>query len=72
MTTKCTNGGLLSGAVTYMVYQHYVDTGQTARAQSFASRAFENFQMNLLSGPNGAVVVQQRAEELAALGTVEG
>ncbi len=64
--TKCTNGGLLSGAVTYMVYQHYVDTGQTAQAQSFASRAFENFQMNLLSGPNGAVVVQQRAEAALA------
>jgi hypothetical protein len=51
--TKCTNGGLLSGSVVYLVYQAYVDGGMTAEAQSFADRAFEDFQRARLASPEG-------------------
>jgi len=59
---KCTNGGLLSGSVTYAVYQHYVDTGQTAKAQSFAQRAFEDFQLAKLKTPGGSERIRSRVD----------
>ena len=36
----CTNGGLVSTLVALLVYDHYLETGQSATAQDFASRAF--------------------------------
>jgi len=36
----CTNGGLVSTLVALLVHDHYLQTGQAAKAQSFASRAF--------------------------------
>lgn len=35
---KCTDGGLTSGTVVIMVYQHYLNTRQSAKADSFRSR----------------------------------
>jgi hypothetical protein len=53
----CTNGGLLSGAVTYFVYQHLLDSGNAAEASSYADRAFEGFQHATLAGPGGPAKV---------------
>jgi hypothetical protein len=49
----CANGGILSGSVTYVVYQHYVDAGQDEAARSFAERAWEEWQLRHLSSPDG-------------------
>ena len=49
----CANGGLLSGSVTWMVYFHYLDTGQTAEAKSFEERGLEPFQQKRLETPGG-------------------
>jgi hypothetical protein len=54
----CANGGLLSGSVTYLVYQHYVDTGQEDAARSFVDRAWENWQRRNLDSPEGLAHVR--------------
>jgi hypothetical protein len=45
--TPCANGGMLSGSVVLYVYQRYRDQGDTAKAASFRSRAFEDWQKRL-------------------------
>jgi hypothetical protein len=57
----CANGGLLSGTIGYLVYQHYVDTGQLDQAQSFADRAFEDFQQRA-ARPGGEERIKERAD----------
>ncbi len=37
---RCANGGLVSLLVALLVYNHYVEMGETAQAQSFVERAF--------------------------------
>jgi hypothetical protein len=63
--TKCTNGGTLSESVTYLVYESYVQQGETEKADSFANRAFADFQKRALSGPNGQADALMRAERTA-------
>ncbi|TXF09887.1 hypothetical protein [Pelomicrobium methylotrophicum] len=36
----CTNGGLVSALVALLVYDHYLQAGQLAKAEDFAARAF--------------------------------
>ena len=60
---KCANGGLLGGDVTWAVYQHYLDAGQQDKAQSFADRAFEDFQRRRLT-QNGGAAAQQAAQRV--------
>jgi hypothetical protein len=62
----CANGGLLSGSVVFLVYQHYVDAGRADQAGSFAQRAFEPWQMNRLRSAAGAQWIQARAAEVRA------
>ncbi len=38
----CTNGGLVSTLVALLVYDHYLETGQSDRARDFAARAFSS------------------------------
>jgi hypothetical protein len=59
--TPCANGGMLSGSVVLYVYQHYVDRGQTAKASSFRSRAFEDWQQGL-----SAEEIERRARRAGA------
>jgi hypothetical protein len=61
----CTNGGLLMASVTWVVYFHYLDSGQTALAQSYAKRGLQSFQQQRLAGPGG----EQNGRQVAALTT---
>jgi hypothetical protein len=62
--TPCTNGGLLSGSVAFLVYQHYLDGGESDTAGDFARRAFEPWQMNRLRSPGGGEWIEARAQEV--------
>jgi hypothetical protein len=46
---KCTNGGLLGESVAWVLYFHYLDSGQTDTAQAYAQRAFAQFQLAKLN-----------------------
>jgi len=48
---QCANGGLVSKLVALLVYQHYSDAGDTARAQSFAARTFADSDHSRLDSP---------------------
>lgn len=67
MDVKCTNGGLLSGDVVEIVYQHYLDLGMDAEAQSFADRAFEDFQRARHSRPGGDERIQMAIDRVRGL-----
>ncbi len=45
----CTNGGLVSALVALLVYDHYVQTGQLAKAQDFAARTLTPEQQRQLN-----------------------
>lgn len=47
----CTNGGLVSTLVALLVYDHYLERGQTNKAQDFAARAFTPEERRLLNSP---------------------
>lgn len=47
----CANGGLVSSLVALLVYDHYLENGQRAKAGDFAARAFEAPQRRLLGSP---------------------
>jgi len=72
LDTPCTNGGLLSGSVTFLVYQDYVDSGEADTAADFARRAFEPWQMNRLRSPGGAEWIEARAREVGEFLAVYG
>jgi hypothetical protein len=42
---KCANGGILGESSSWVVYFHYLDSGDTAKAQAYAQRAFAPFQL---------------------------
>jgi hypothetical protein len=65
LDTPCTNGGLLSGSVAFLVYQHYVDIGAADRAADFARRAFERWQMNRLQSFGGPQWIEARVHEVS-------
>lgn len=45
----CTNGGLGGMTVALLVFDHYLESGQTAKAQDFAARAFTPEEKRLLN-----------------------
>ncbi len=45
----CTNGGLVSALVALLVYNHYLETGQSATAQDFAARTLTPEQQQQLN-----------------------
>ncbi len=47
----CTNGGLVSALVALLVYYHYLEIGDHARAQDFRARAFSPEQQQWLDTP---------------------
>jgi hypothetical protein len=47
----CTNGGMVSTLVALLVYDHYVEGGQTTAARDFAARAFTPKEQRLLNSP---------------------
>lgn len=47
----CTNGGLVSTLVALLVYDHYMESGQTAAAKDFAARAFTPEEQRQLHSP---------------------
>jgi hypothetical protein len=48
---KCTNGGILGESVAWIVYFHYIDSGQTSAARSFSQRAMSaQVQQQLAAG----------------------
>lgn len=51
MGVPCTNGGLVSALVALLTYDDYVQRGETARARSFALRAFDAQQRAMLGSP---------------------
>lgn len=61
---KCTNGGLVSSFVAAMVWSHYREQGDNARADDFAKRVFTTEQARTLQDPRG----RTRVAEFVAAG----
>lgn len=51
---KCTNGGMASSLVASMVWNHYRETGNLARAADFLKRSSTGEQQRFLRSPQGA------------------
>ena len=68
---RCTDGGLLSGHLVDAVYQHYIDTGQTASATSFADRAFQDFQKRAVATAAGRAAIRSAAARIEEIVQVE-
>lgn len=51
MGVPCTNGGLVSALVALLTYDDYMQKGETAKARSFALRAFDSLQRAMLGSP---------------------
>jgi hypothetical protein len=47
----CANGGPVSLEIALLVYEHYLESGETASADDFATRAFTPEERHLLSSP---------------------
>jgi len=47
----CTNGGLVSALVALLVYDHYLESGQSATAQDFIARTLPPEEQRLLNSP---------------------
>jgi len=66
MDVPCTNGGITGPSVTYLVYQHLVDSGQPDGAQEYADRAFMDQQLRRLSSPDWERFLRERTDYLKA------
>jgi hypothetical protein len=66
---KCTDGGILSSTVILMTHQHYLDLGETAKADSYALRVANNdAEYNyIVNPPDPAARAARVAEGLAYL-----
>jgi hypothetical protein len=60
----CTDGGLQSPSVAVLTYQHYVDTGRTDAAASYARRTFGARALAGLDSPAGAAATKAQADRL--------
>jgi hypothetical protein len=56
---KCTNGGLVSTLVALLVYDHYVSSGDTAKAQDFVGRTLKANQRDLLNTPQAQAQIEK-------------
>lgn len=63
---RCANGGLVSALAALLVYDHYVSTGQSGRAEGFLSRAFTPAQRQALNSPAVREQLQRGKELLSA------
>ena len=48
---RCSNGGLVSKLVALLTYNHYLEQGNTAKANDFAARAFDSSERSQLNSP---------------------
>ena len=48
---KCTNGGMVSGLVALLVWDNYMQSGDTTSAWDFAQRAFSSSEIQILRSP---------------------
>ena len=55
----CANGGLVSKLVALLVYDHYLEAGDTVRAQAFADRAFAADEQGELDSPRAQDQIQK-------------
>jgi hypothetical protein len=55
----CANGGLVSKLVALLVYDHYLEAGDTAGAQAFADRAFAADEQGELDSPRAQEQIQK-------------
>ncbi|MCL6623590.1 MAG: hypothetical protein K6T17_03105, partial [Fimbriimonadales bacterium] len=62
----CTNGGLVSTLVALLVYDHYLESGQTAAAQDFAARAFTPEEQQMLNSPKAREQIRKGKALLAS------
>ncbi|MGQ9540753.1 MAG: hypothetical protein ACUVTY_06625 [Armatimonadota bacterium] len=62
----CTNGGLVGTLVALLVYDHYLETGQSVAAQNFAARAFTPDLRRLLNSPQAKEQIAKGKALLAA------
>src|SRR3990172_8158623 len=56
---QCANGGLVSLLVAMLVYDHYVEIGDSAKAYSFADRAFTPDERGRLNSARAREQVQK-------------
>jgi hypothetical protein len=64
MDVLCSNGGLTGGSVTFLVYQHLVETGDLQKAQDFAQRTFEDYQLRRFNAPDFDQFIVERVDYL--------
>jgi hypothetical protein len=62
----CTNGGPVSLLAALLVYDHYLKSGQTTAAQSFADRAFTPKERQLLNSPKAQKQIRKGKALLAS------
>ena len=66
---RCANGGLVSTLVALLVWDEYDGSGQADRARSFASRAFDARERELLGSPQARAQIEKGKALLAAYRT---
>jgi hypothetical protein len=64
---KCANGGITYTGVTWLTYQHYVDAGETDKAQSFAQRGLDPSQQSRLNSPQGQQLIREIVDHVMCL-----
>ncbi len=62
----CTNGGLVSTLVALLVYDHYLTSGQVAKAKDFAARAFTPELQRQLNSPRAQEQIRKGKVLLSA------
>lgn len=62
----CTNGGLVSALVALLVYDHYLESGQSATAQDFAARTLTPEEQRLLNSPQAQEQLRKGKSLLSA------
>lgn len=62
----CTNGGLVSALVALLVYDHYLESGQSAAAQDFAARTFPPDLQRQLDSPQAQEQIEKGKALLSA------
>ncbi len=69
MGVPCTNGGLVSALVALLTYDDYMQRGETAKARSFALRAFDTQQRAMLGSPKAREALAKGKELIEAYRT---
>lgn len=64
--TLCTDGGLANPTIMLVVYQHYLDTGRSAQADSYARRVLTEREYKALVNPANADIVESKVRRARA------